>query len=314
LKARIYRSSKREFLCKDSNGEFIYATALAKVLRSDSLVVGDYVELSNIDDDKEQWQIDKVLERSSEIYRVSIREQRKRVTAANCDLMIIQSSVSRPAFKQGILDRFLVRACQWGIRPIIVFNKMDEYTGEDFDIHFESERLKALGAKCFEVCALDKNNYKPKFLTLGWAELQEELADKTAIFLGQSGVGKSKLISGLSGGEIELKTKEVGKVGKGSHTTTWSEIVDLENFSVIDSPGIRSFSLEDIDPDDLIMYFPDLEEVAVTCKFNNCGHEENSKGCSFHSGSGNEYLNSRLVSYKRIHEEVSTIPEWQKKI
>lgn len=313
MKARIYRSSKREFLCKRSDGEFVYAKALAKVLREDSIVVGDYVELSNIDD-KDEWQIDKVLERSSEIYRVSIREQRKRVTAANCDLMIIQSSVSRPAFKQGILDRFLVRACQWGIRPIIVFNKMDEYTGEDFDIDFESKRLEALGAKCFEVCALQKDSYDPKYLSLGWKDLEEELTDKTAIFLGQSGVGKSKLISGLSGGEVELKTNAVGKVGKGSHTTTWSEIVDLEKFSVIDSPGIRSFSLEDIDPEELIMFFPDLEEVAVTCKFKNCEHTENAKGCAFYSGSGNKYLLSRLVSYKRIYEEVSSIPEWQKKI
>jgi len=295
----------------------VTATALAKVLKGDRVVVGDYVDLSPVEGSENEWQIHNVSERSSEIYRVSVREQRKRVTAANCDLMIIQSSVSKPEFKQGIVDRFLARACQWGVRPIIVFNKMDEYNEADFDIEFEKRRLEALGAKCFEISAVAGSDYKNKYLDKGWEELKKELFGKTAIFLGQSGVGKSKLISGLSGGDVELKTKAVGKVGKGSHTTTWSEVVDLGNFYVIDSPGIRSFSLEDINPDDLIMYFPDLEEVAVHCKFNNCSHDEHIKGCAFYSGNvdyDQEALLSRLDAFKRIYDEVSATPEWQKKI
>ncbi len=318
-KGRVIRSSKREFDIRRENGEIISATALGNLLKRDrSVVVGDYVILTQIPETGE-WQIINIEERTSEIYRVSIREQRKRVTAANCDLLVILSSVSRPAYKQGIVDRFLVRACQWGIRPIVVFNKMDEYDkAEGPDLLFERERLELLGADCYEICAKQGEDYQKQFFSLGWSELKEALEGRTAIFLGQSGVGKSQTITQLSGGEVELKTKAVGKVGKGSHTTTWSELVELPNFYLIDSPGIRSFSLEDIDPRELITYFPDLEEVGVQCKFNDCQHEPNSKGCAFYtealSDKQKASLYSRLDSYKRIHEEVSQIPMWSKKI
>ena len=316
---RVVRSSKREFDVRLDSGEIISATALGNLLKKDrSVVVGDNVIISKIAETNE-WQIIEMQPRTSEIYRVSVREQRKRVTAANCDLLVILSSVSRPAYKQGIVDRFLVRACQWGIRPIVVFNKMDQYDeGEGPDLLFERKRLELLGGECFEICAKQGNDYQKQFLDKGWAELQEVLKERTAIFLGQSGVGKSQTITMLSGGEVELKTKEVGKVGKGSHTTTWSELVELPNFYLIDSPGIRSFSLEDIDPKELITYFPDLEEVGVNCKFTDCQHEPNSKGCAFYTDhldeEQKEALFSRLDSYKRIYEEVSQIPTWSKKI
>ena len=92
VKARVYRSSQRSFQCKLESGEFVQAVALAKLLRSDYIVVGDYVDLSPIAE-SDEWQIDQVHERHSEIYRISIREQKKRITAANCDLLVIQSSV-----------------------------------------------------------------------------------------------------------------------------------------------------------------------------------------------------------------------------
>jgi ribosome biogenesis GTPase / thiamine phosphate phosphatase len=324
-KGRVVRSSKREFdirLSAQSDGEkteIISATALGNLLKKDrSVVVGDNVILSKIPETGE-WQIIDIEERTSEIYRVSIREQRKRVTAANCDLLVILSSVSKPAYKQGIVDRFLVRACQWGIRPIVVFNKMDQYDADlGPDLLFEKKRLELLGAECFEICAKQAEEYKKQFFDQGWTELQDILKGRTAIFLGQSGVGKSQTISRLSGGEVELKTKEVGKVGKGSHTTTWSELVELPHFYLIDSPGIRSFSLEDINPKELITYFPDLEEIGVNCKFTDCQHEPNSKGCAFYNSNLEENLKealySRLDSYKRIYEEVSQIPEWSKKL
>ncbi len=319
IPAQVVRSSQRTFTCKRTdNKDEVEATAKGKLLKGDSIVVGDRVFLSYHDDASEYY-IEEVQERESEIFRISIREQKKKVTAANCNLLVILSSVSKPTFKQGIVDRFLVRACQWGIKPIIIFNKCDQL--KDFDIKFEADRLKDLGVDCFEISALEKENYQQRVLDLGWSELCETLKERTAIFLGQSGVGKSHTISSLSGGLVELKTHKVGKVGKGSHTTTWSELIELPSFYLIDSPGIRSFSLEDIDPKEMISLFPDLEEIAVHCKFNDCQHEENSKGCSFYGpllSDKTDYekqcVFSRLESYKRIVEEVSQNPEWSKNL
>lgn len=317
-KARVYMSAKREFTCRIlESGELVEAKALGNLLKKgDSVVVGDFVDISKIDETGE-YMISSVDERKNEIFRIIIREAKRKVTASNVDLLIILSSVSKPQYKRGIIDRFLVRACQWGILPVVVFNKMDEYNEDEFDIQFEASRLASLGAKCFEICAKDKN-YKPRYLSQGFSDLQELVTGKTSIFLGQSGVGKSKTISALAGGVVELKTNVVGRAGKGSHTTTWSEIVNCHNFEIIDSPGIRSFSLDDIDPDDLLALFPDLEEVAVSCQFNNCTHEENVKGCRFWSQDFSPetergaMIHSRLESFKRIHEEICQTPFWQK--
>jgi ribosome biogenesis GTPase len=313
LKARVFKSAKREFDCKlFESGEIIVATALGNLLKGDenTIVVGDYVMI-------EKNVIVEVLPRSNEIYRLIIREQKKKVTASNCDLLVIVSSVSRPEYKRGIVDRFLVRAHQWGIRPLIVFNKMDEYDPSLIDIHFESDRVKELGIECFEVSASNPD-YQKKYLPLGFAELKERLSGKTSIFLGQSGVGKSRLITQVSDGKINLLSNEVGRVGKGKHTTTWSEIADCDTMSLIDSPGIRSFGVEDLLEEDLITYFPDIEAGAVNCKFSNCEHRADSKGCFFHStfeqnSRENQLIVSRLESFTRMKEEISSTPSYLKK-
>ncbi|MCR9204807.1 MAG: ribosome small subunit-dependent GTPase A [Halobacteriovoraceae bacterium] len=316
---KVIRSSQRQFDCRLKDGTKVEATAKGKLLRDDYIVVGDHVVLSTIPETGE-YQIDEIQERSSEIFRVSVREQKKKVTAANCDLLVILSSVSKPAFKAGVVDRFLVRACQWQVKPIVVFNKCDQLDEEDnpTDIQFESKRLDLLGVETYEISAIKKDEYSPKVLKNGWSEFHNSLEGRTALFLGQSGVGKSKTISALSGGKVDLKTHEVGKVGKGSHTTTWSELIELPTFDLIDSPGIRSFSLDDIDPREILSLFPDIEQISVQCKFNNCTHEENSKGCAFHKDSWSDEdkraIFSRLDSYKRIVEEVSQTPFWSKKL
>lgn len=316
MRAQVFKSAKREFFCKIlSTGEMVQATALGKLLKKDSIVVGDFVELETIAD-SEEYQISSVDERESEIFRISIRENKKKVTAANCDVMVILLSVSKPAFKRGIIDRFLVRASQWQIAPIVVFNKMDEYDSSEFDIQFEKDRLDFLKVPCYEISAKFYEQYENQYFAQGFNQLLEDLKGKLAIFLGQSGVGKSKTISALSQGEFELKTSAVGKVGKGSHTTTWSEIIELSNFKMIDSPGIRSFSLDDLQKEDFIQYFPDLEEKSVECKFRDCQHKEGTKGCAFYHEDLDEkvkeiYL-SRLDAYWRLLDEISQTPDWNK--
>src|SRR5690606_35201291 len=137
----------------------------------------------------------------------------------------------------------------------------------------------SLGVKTFKTCF--KENLS-KEIQNSMTELRELLKDKTAILLGQSGVGKSQLITTLSRGKVELTTGRLAKkVEKGAHTTTWSEIIDCGDFDLIDSPGVRSMSVNDIHPDELVDYFPDLHPYIEACQFTNCRHEENSKGCGF---------------------------------
>lgn len=317
MRGRILKSSMREFTCRLVEGsERVQATAYGSLLKNDDLVVGDYVEIERQND---EHVITKLHERTNEIYRLLVREQKKKVTAANVDYMVILCSVSRPSFKRGFLDRFVVRARQWNITPLVVFNKMDEFKPKKLDLSFEIERMKYSGVRCFEIAAKDPA-LVPNYGAEGFEILSSLLKEKTALFVGQSGVGKSTTISALTGGEVELRTQEVGKVGKGTHTTTWSEIIECAGLDLIDSPGIRSLSLEDLDPEELIHYFPEIAPFASRCKFSNCNHTEEAAGCAFFHGDEIEKLDartqelvwSRLEAYQRIHEEIAQIPHWER--
>jgi ribosome biogenesis GTPase len=311
--AHIYEAHKKEFLCKiDSENKTVLACTKKTALKGRQLVAGDKVYLEKIGSD---YQIVDLIDRTNEIFRMIIRERKKKVTAANCDLVIIATSVSKPLYKQGIIDRFATRTFQWDVPSIVVFNKMDEFQ-DDFDIDFEMRRFENLGIECFEVSALYPET-PPRFGRGSFKDLQAKLLNTQSIILGQSGVGKSKLVTSISNEEVILRSSEIGRSGKGSHSTSWSEMIDCGTFRIIDSPGIRSFSLDDISPEELINFFPDLLPISLTCRFNNCRHESSNKGCAFYSESTDpqraDIIESRLSSYKRIMEEISATPAWQKK-
>ena len=317
LNAKVIRSHQREFECSlDETKELIKAKAHGNLLKKgNTIVVGDNIVLSK-SLEREEYIIKKVYPRENEVFRVLVREAKKKITAANIDYLILISSSGSPKFKRGLIDRFLIRSYQWNLRPLIVFNKMDEYTGEDFDINFEVDRLKNLNVEYFELSAIDLN-YKCCFLENDFSELEKKLKGTTSLFIGQSGVGKSTIISSMSKGKTNLKTGSIGKKQKGVHTTTWSEIIDMGDFFLVDSPGIRSFSLDDIIVEELITFFPDLEEIAIKCKFLNCTHLEQNKGCAFYNeefikNSEIKYILSRLSSYLALKEEISSTPTWKK--
>jgi ribosome biogenesis GTPase / thiamine phosphate phosphatase len=318
IKARIFRSSKRHFDCQcEDSKEQVVATALAALLKEDHLVVGDWVMLTPPPKPGEDWVITEIIPRKNAISRNLPREQRKKVIASNVDVMVVVVSAGRPAYKRGLVDRYLVRSEFWDVPAYVIFNKMDLYDESEFDIKFEADRLGGLNVECFEISA-QKGDYAPRFLKNGMEELIKSLASKTTILLGHSGVGKSQLISKLSDGKIQLLSGELGKIGKGSHTTTWAELIDAERFTLIDSPGVRSMSLSDLTKEELLQSFSDIQELACQCKFaSNCGHEENSKGCFFQaldqSKREHQLIFSRLDSYKRVLEEVADIPDWLKK-
>jgi ribosome biogenesis GTPase len=305
IPACIYEAHKKEFLCKiDSENKTVSAYAKRTVLKGNKLVVGDKVLLEKTGND---YQIIDLLDRTNEIFRLIIRERRKRVTAANCDLVIVATSVSKPHYKQGVIDRFTTRTFQWDVPAIIIFNKMDEFQN-DFDIDFEMRKFENLGIECFEVSA-KYPEHPSRFGRGSFKDLRINLEKTQSIILGQSGVGKSTLISSLSDGEVQLRSAEIGRSGKGSHATTWSEMIDCGTFRIIDSPGIRSFSLDDILPEELINYFPDLLPISLTCQFTNCRHDSSSKGCAFYDEGAvprlPDIIKSRLSSYKKIREEIS---------
>ena len=315
LKGRVYRVDGRDFTCRvPASGDWVRARALGNLLKDGGVVVGDYVEMVRRG---EEFSITKVLPRSNEVYRILVREQKRKVSASNIDYLVIVCSVSGPPYKRGLLDRYLVRAEQWDIRPLVVFNKMDQYV-DSFDLRFELARLSYLEVPCFQVSSKGGDFSSVGEDSLGKEALRERLCHQTALLLGQSGVGKSSLISMLSGGKIVLKSSCLGRPGKGQHTTSWSEIVESGSLSLVDSPGIRSFAVDDIRAEDLLGLFPSLLTGAARCRFSDCQHLPDAGGCFFYSPGAfvseleEKIILSYLESYHRLLSEVARIPSWKK--
>jgi putative ribosome biogenesis GTPase RsgA len=107
--------------------------ALATLLKEDHLVVGDWVELAPPAQEGQDWVIEKVIERQNSIFRNLPREQKKKVIAANVDVLLVVASAGKPVYKRGLVDRYLVRSDYWNVPAYVVFNKMDLYETNHFD-------------------------------------------------------------------------------------------------------------------------------------------------------------------------------------
>ena len=134
----------------------------------------------------------------------------------------------------------------------------------------------------------------------GFEALEKQLAGLTTVLVGQSGVGKSSLIN-------QLGSYELAKVGnlsknkyKGTHTTTTSRLYHLENFDLIDSPGIREFGLTKVTKQEVLNGFPEIQSLASNCKFRNCSHR-NEPSCAIREGlKSGAIFQERLDSYQNI--------------
>jgi len=141
----------------------------------------------------------------------------------------------------------------------------------------------------------------------GLKELEQALQGSISVMVGKSGVGKTSLLNALQPG-LELRTQEVtaGLKGRGRHTTTYLEMINLSSSgALIDTPGIREYGLWDIYPEELAWCFPEMRPFEGLCKFGlDCRHDE-EPGCAIRkavmTGAISPY---RYKSYMRLYEEV----------
>ncbi|MCH9612130.1 MAG: Small ribosomal subunit biogenesis GTPase RsgA [Chlamydiia bacterium] len=206
--------------------------------------------------------------RTTELYRAdNLHRRKKQLIAANVDYVIITASAELPHFKPALIDRYLIATMQGNLKPIIVINKMDL---SNDDPYFEEMKTlyASLDIPIFLTSTIDKRGLEP---------LKAFLHNKTFVFSGQSGVGKSSLINALY--QQTLHTKEVvSKTEKGSHTTTASTLIPLEGGGFcVDTPGIKSFGLLDLTPDLIHAFFKEFAPYAANCQFANCSHTHEPK-------------------------------------
>jgi ribosome biogenesis GTPase len=182
----------------------------------------------------------------------------ERVVVANADQLLIVVALADPPPRTGLVDRTLIAAYAGGLVPILCLTKTDLAPAAPFAEQFADLDLTVITAGRDD--PLDA--------------VAHLLVAKITVLLGHSGVGKSTLVNRLVP-EADRAVGEVTDIGRGRHTSTQSVALPLESGQhpgwVIDTPGIRSFGLAHIEPDDVLQAFSDLAGAIEDCP-RGCGH------------------------------------------
>ncbi len=296
----VYKSTGSWYSVKAQNGVFYECRIKGKfrikgIKSTNPLAVGDVVDFEiETNNDIETGVINEIHDRTNYIIRKSVNlSKQTHIIAANIDLVFLLITINNPPTFTTFIDRFLVTAEAYSVDTILVFNKIDSYALEQrAEVMYLKDIYEKIGYRCMEVSATENVNVDL---------VKEMMIDKTSMFIGHSGVGKSTLVNTIEP-DLELKTKEISNQHKqGQHTTTFAEMFDLSfDAKIIDTPGIKGFGVVDMDKDEVDDYFPEFLAVKNDCKFNNCLHVEEPKCAVKEAVEEEEISYSRYKSYLQI--------------
>lgn len=301
-KGLVIKSTGSWNLVRTDDGQYIECKVKGnfrlKGIRSTNPVsVGDRVTI--VENNEGTALITDIDDRKNYIIRkASNLSKQSHILATNVDLCFLIVTVNHPVTSTVFIDRFLASAEAYRVPVNLIFNKTDIYTEE------ETEYMDALislyehiGYPCIRISALNGE---------GLEILQEKIKGKITLFAGHSGVGKSTLLNRLIP-HANVKTGVIsGYHGKGMHTTTFTEMIELpEGGFIIDTPGIKGFGTVNMEKEEIFHYFPDIFEFSHDCRYNNCIHI-NEPGCAVREAVDKHYISeSRYKSYLSMMEEES---------
>ena len=262
-----------------------------KGIRSTNPVaVGDRVSVG-----EGNW-ITEIEDRRNYIIRKSINlSKQSHIIAANVDQAILVVTVANPQTSTTFIDRFLASAEAYRVPVILAFNKTDLLDG---DMRRYQEAMvnlyQTIGYVCHQISANTGE---------GVDALHTLLKGKITLLSGNSGVGKSTLINRLVP-DSNLRTSEISDAhNTGQHTTTFSEMIRLDEGWLIDTPGIKGFGTFDIEPEELTSYFKEIFHFSQDCRFSNCTHTH-EPGCAVLKALEDHYIaESRYQSYLSMLED-----------
>jgi len=229
------------------------------------LVAGDVVEVER-DEVLGSCRIVELVKRSTALERYDGPKGMKAMAANLTHLAIV--SAQPPGIDTLLIDQFCLAAHRANLDALIVINKADLLDEQ------ETEEAKAI------LAVYRKMGYEAVLVNAqsesGIESLHNLLANRAVAFVGASGVGKSSIIGALLP-DLEVRTGAISAAtGQGSHTTTvtcWYEFQHVVGAAaLIDSPGVRQYSVAHLEPVDVRMGYRDIRDAAQECKFANCAH------------------------------------------
>lgn len=256
--------------CEDEN---TYICKARGVFRNKKItpLVGDFVKIT-----KEKNLIEEIIKRKNELIRPPV---------SNIDIALVVTSAKEPDFSSNLLDKMLDIIEFNNIMPVICISK--------YDLLDNTKEMDEI------IAYYKKIGYKV-FINTQIEDIKKVFKDNVTILTGQTGVGKSSLINKLEK-SMDLKTGEISKaLGRGKHTTRHTELFELFDGYVADTPGFSSLNFIGMNKEDIRDNFIEFNEYKDKCKYRDCMHV-NEDDCEIKRRvSNNEILKSRYDNYVKF--------------